>query len=245
MLGPVVISVTAGIVVLLAGLLVNGCRISKLLGGGRSSSDSGNSTAFAVTPLEIRDSALVGSTVARTATLDISGGGWTSTTDNDWIVLRPARSSSHGTARVSLDPKALPPGMHKGAVTLQRMPSGSGPATSAAVAVSFFIQQPILKLSSDGFSYTAKSTEAVFYDTVEVTNAGSGPLTWTAKVEHNSGWITLGATSGNGPGVIPFRIAAAGLTYLGTFRDTVVVEAPGAKNSPGTVGITLRRRRGD
>jgi Viral BACON domain len=238
--GPVVISVTAGVVVLLAGLFVNGCRISKLLGGGRSSSD-GNGVSFAVSPLEIRDSALVGSTAAHVAKIDISGGEWTATADDPWIHVSPTRGNSRATVRVSLDPKTLSPGRHEGTVTVQRQSAGA----SIAVAVSFFIQQPVLDLSSDGFSYTARTSDAVFYDTVEVSNTGSGPLTWAARVAHGASWIALGATSGTAPGVIPFQVSSAGLTPFGTFRDTIVVEAPGAKNSPGKVGITLKRRRSD
>jgi len=236
-LGPVVISLAAGLVVLLAGLFVNGCRISKLLG--RSSSEGGSNAPFAVSPLEVRDSALIGSTAARVTQLDVSGGSWLASADNPWIHLSPTSGSGHGSVRVVLDPQTLTPGLHKGSVTVQqRDASGS----SIAVAVSFFIQQPILNLSSDGFSYTARSSNAVFYDTVEVTNDGSGPLAWTAKVAHGASWVSLGAMSGTAPGEIPLRVSNEGLTIFGTFRDTIVVEAPGAKNSPGKISLSLRRR---
>ena len=49
--------------------------------------------------------------------------------------------------------------------------------------------------------------------------------------------------SGTAPGEIPLRVSNAGLTIFGTFRDTIVVEAPGAKNSPGKISLSLRRRR--
>ena len=236
-LGPVVISLAAGLVVLLAGLFVNGCRISKLLG--RSGSEGGNVTPFAVSPLEVRDSALIGSTAARVAELDVSGRSWLASADNPWIHLSPTSGTGRASVRVVLDPKALTPGLHKGSVTVQQREASGA---SIAVAVSFFIQQPILNLSSDGFSYTARSNNAVFYDTVDVTNDGSGPLSWTAKVANGASWVSLGATSGTAPGQIPLRVSNAGLTIFGTFRDTIVVEAPGAKNSPGKISLSLRRR---
>ena len=236
-MGPVVISVVAGVVVLLAGLFVNGCRISKLLG--RSSESGNGNVAFTVSPLEVRDSALVGSTTTRVAKIDVLGGRWAASSDNSWIHLTPTSGTTRASVSVILDPKTLQPGMHKGSVMVSQQQAAG---TNIAVAVSFFIQQPILDLSTDGFSYTARTSNSVWYDTVEVNNTGTGPLVWTAKVAHGASWITLGATSGTAPGVIPLRVSNEGLTIFGTFRDTIVVESPGAKNSPGKVAMSLKRR---
>ena len=225
---------------MLGGLLVNGCRINKLLG--RSSSDGGsNSGSINVTPSQVRDSAIAGASAMRLTNLAVSNGGtWSAIIGTDWIHVSPASRGSHATVRLALDPKDLTEGLHDGVVMLQSETDG----TSATVAVSFLIQQPVLGVSPGDLHYEARTSTSVFHDTLEVTNKGTGPLIWTATTENHSGWLTLADTSGTGPGRIAVRASYEGLSYFGTFKETIVVDAPGAKNSPMRIEVTLRRRHG-
>jgi hypothetical protein len=233
-LGPVVISLATGTVLLLAGL-VNGCQISKLL-----SASSEATAALVVTPNQIHDSALVGTSTERVATLSVSnGGGWSATTGDSWIRMSPSSGAAHGTVRLSLDPKFLPPGPHEGVVTVSEKESDGA---SVSVDVTFLILQPILSVEPDKLFYTVRTDNSVFNDTLSVTNKGNGPLPWTVRVAHNSRWITLGATSGDGPGKIPVRVSNEGLNYFATYRDTIVVESPGAKNSPARIAVQIKRK---
>jgi hypothetical protein len=236
--GPIVISLAAGVVVLLSGLFVNGCQISRLLS--RSTSDAGGGS-IVVSPSEVVDSALAGETAARVTNLAVSNNGaWFATAGSPWLSVNPPRGGSRATVRLSLDPKSLTPGLHVGTVRLEQQDS-TGPA--ATVAVRFRIQQPVLDVKPGSFNFTARNSNSLFTDTLQVTNDGDGPLLWTATTEHNAGWLTLTNTAGSGPGKIAIRATNAGLPYFGTFNETIIVTAPGAKDSPQRVDVTLRRKK--
>jgi hypothetical protein len=240
-LGPLVISLAAGVIVLVGGLVVNGCQISRLLG--HASTGPGAQGAIDVSPRVVVDSALAGETEPKVRTLAVTNGGtWFATTGSTWISVNPARGGSHANVRLSLDPKDLTPGLHIGSVTLQDHDS-TGP--KASVEVRFRIQQPVLQVKPGNLSYSAGSSNAVFDDTLEVTNDGDGPLVWTATKERNASWLTLTNTSGTGPGKIAVRATNAGLSYFGTFKETIIVTAQGAKDSPKRIDVTLRRRKHD
>jgi hypothetical protein len=236
--GPIVISLAAGVIVLLSGLLVNGCQISRLLS--RSTADPGGGS-IVVSPTEVVDSALAGETAARVTNLAVTNGGaWFATAGTPWISVSPPRGGSRATVRLALDPKSLAPGLHLGAVRLQQQDS-TGPA--ATVAVRFRIQQPVLDVKPGSLSFTARTSSSVFTDTLQVTNDGDGPLVWTATTEHQAGWLTLTNTAGSGPGKIAIRATNEGLSYFGTFNETIIVTAPGAQDSPQRIDVTLRRRK--
>jgi BACON domain-containing protein len=243
-LGPVVISLAAGIIVLLGGLFVNGCQISKLLGrstaGGGSGGDGGGS--IVVTPAQVVDSALAGETAPRVTSLAVNGGTWFATPGSPWISVSPARGGPRANVRLSLDPKDLTPGLHLSTVTLQQHDS-TGPI--ATVTVRFRIQQPVLQVKPSSFSFTPRTSNSVFEDTLEVTNDGDGPLVWSATTENQSGWLTLTNNAGTGPGKIAIRATNEGLSYFGTFKETIIVTAPGAKDSPMRIDVTMRRRKHD
>lgn len=233
-LGPVVISLAAGAAVLLVGL-VNGCQISKLL-----SAASQTSAALIVTPTQVHDSALAGATAARVTNLNVSnGGGWSVTSREPWIRVSPSSGGARGTVQLSLDPQSLAPGPHTGVVTVSEKESDGA---TVSVGVTFLILQPILSVEPPNLFYNVRDANSVFNDTLSVTNRGNGPLIWTARVAHNSHWIALGASSGDGPGKIAVRVSNEGLNYFATYRDTIVVESPGAKNSPALIAVQIKRK---
>ena len=245
--GPVVISLAGAILVLLSGVAVNGCRISKLLssptteaGGG----GGGGGGIIVVVPSLVQDSAIVGTTTMRATDVAVSNGGrWAARSDDDWIHLSPASGGSRATLKVSLDPKELTPGLHRGTVILQEQADSEAQAT---IQVNFRIQQPILAVHPDEFEYRPRNSNTVFRDTISVTNDGDGPLVWTVTTEHHVGWLKFESdTSGTAPGAIAIRASNEGLSYFGTFRETIIISAPGAKDSPQRIEVTLRRRRGD
>jgi hypothetical protein len=238
--GPIVISVAAGLIVLIGGLFVNGCQISRLLGRSTGESPQG---AIDVSPRVVVDSALAGQTAPKVANLAVTNGGtWFATTASSWINVNPTRGASHATVRLSLDPKDLTPGLHIGSVTLQKQDS-TGP--TASVEVRFRIQQPVLVVKPGSFSFTATGSNSVFDDTLAITNDGDGPLVWTATTANHASWLTLTNVAGIGPGKIAVRATNEGLSPYGTFKETIIVTATGATNSPTRIDVTLRRRKHD
>ena len=72
----------------------------------------------------------------------------------------------------------------------------------------------------------------------DISNAGSGDMAWTAT--EDATWFGLSASSGTAPptATVDVSVNITGLT-AGTYIETVLVEAPGAANSPQEVQVTL------
>jgi uncharacterized protein (TIGR03437 family) len=78
--------------------------------------------------------------------------------------------------------------------------------------------------------------------TVSITNAGGGALSWTAASSNNY-WLAIAPASGTAPGTLSVSINPANLA-AGTYAATVQVTASGpttggASGSPASIAITL------
>jgi hypothetical protein len=241
-LGPAVFGWTAGALVLLGGLLVNGCRISKLLSSSNTAPRGGG--VIVVVPSLVRDSAIAGSKDQRVTDVVVSNGGsWSATTADNWIKVSPASGGARATMRLALNPEDLSPGLHQGEVTLQERQDD---AVRATVSVKFLIQQPILAVKPGKFDYRARTGSSVFRDTISITNEGDGPLVWTATTERHSGWLVFETdTTGTAPGALAIKATNQGLSFFGTYKETIIISSPGAKNSPREVEVTIRRKHDD
>ncbi len=71
---------------------------------------------------------------------------------------------------------------------------------------------------------------------VNVTNSGSGSLTFTAASD--SPWLTVNPGNGTAPGSIGVSALLGNLT-VGTYTGHVTVTASGAQNSPATITVTF------
>jgi len=96
---------------------------------------------------------------------------------------------------------------------------------------------PSISLSAGqaGFSYTLGGS-APASQTVNITNAGGGTLTWSAS--SGSSWLTVSPNSGVGAGTLTLAINPAGLTAQ-TYNGAITVTASGATNSPQTISVVL------
>lgn len=72
--------------------------------------------------------------------------------------------------------------------------------------------------------------------TVTISNAGTGTLTWTASADQP--WLSLDATLGTSPAAISVKVTAAGLAP-GTYQANVRVVSTDAANSPLVIPVTL------
>ena len=241
-LGPVVIALAAAVFVLLGGLAVNGCRINELLSSAGTEGGGGGGV-IVVVPTLVRDSAIAGTSTLRETDVSVSNGGrWGASSDDDWIHVSPASGGSRATLKVSLNPRELTPGLHRGAVTLQEDDDADNQAT---VSVNFLIQQPVLAVDPKEIDFRPTNSNTVFHDTIYVTNEGTGPLVWSVTTERHASWLTIESdTSGTAPSAIAIRASNAGLSYFGTYRETIIVSSPGAKGTPKEIEVTMRRRRG-
>lgn len=74
-------------------------------------------------------------------------------------------------------------------------------------------------------------------DSLVVANAGQGTLSWSARLAQRESWLAIvSATSGTAPAKLRVAFNPAGLPS-GVYRDTVVVSAENAMDSPGRVPV--------
>jgi agmatine deiminase len=96
---------------------------------------------------------------------------------------------------------------------------------------------PEIDLSETLFTFDAiEGEKAILYDTLTITNAGSGSLDWDAV--NDSTWLSLDPTSGYAPSNVELEVNTSGLT-VGTYIDTITVSATGAVNTPQKVIVQL------
>lgn len=99
------------------------------------------------------------------------------------------------------------------------------------------VPAPALRLSAGTLSFAGFAGGAnPSAQTIDVTNASAGPLTWTAS--NTQSWLHLSAASGSAPTPLSISVTTAGLA-AGTYSDTITVAAPDATNSPQTISVTL------
>ncbi|HXM38579.1 MAG TPA: pre-peptidase C-terminal domain-containing protein [Gemmatimonadales bacterium] len=223
----------SGLLALLV-LSVATCRLDMLLKSGTNVHPM-----LSVAPKEVRDSARAGSDDIRRASVAITnaGGGtftWSATKDKGWIAVSPTDGSAPGTLNIALDAHGLAPGTYQGNVTVHA--PGTGDST-AAVAVTFVVQRAGL-IVTPGFltRSTNVNSNAVFKDTLRISNSGNGVLVWSAS--KSKSWVTLGTVAGTGPGSVPVTINSSGLA-AGTYTDEIVITAPGSEGSPARIPVTL------
>src|SRR5206468_9036583 len=113
----------------------------------------------------------------------------------------------------------------------------------ATITVTLKIQQSVLVVTPMA---VADSTNAgsgqSFLRTLRIANGGNGSLSWTASHNPAKTWLSFTRTAGGAPDSIPLTVNSAGLS-ANTYRDTVVVTAPGATGSPASIPVTLTVRQ--
>lgn len=223
-----------GAVALLA--LSVACRLDMLL-----KPTNAPQAQLSVTPNEISDTARAHSSETRRAEVAImnSGGGtftWTASERSNWLRLDPRAGDAPGTLTITMDPSDLDAGTYEGDVTIIAK-SGAADSQVTTISVTFVVQRPGLNVSPTSISRSTNiGSGAVFNETIQISNSGTGRLDWTATEEKS--WLSLGATSGNGNGALPVTINSAGLGG-GTYQADIVISAPGALGSPVSVHVTL------
>ena len=85
------------------------------------------------------------------------------------------------------------------------------------------------------FQYTAGGA-APAAQTVSITNAGSGTLSWAASA--SDFWLSVSAASGTAPASLSVSANGANLA-AGTYTGSIQISSPGATGSPASVAVTL------
>lgn len=195
-----------------------------------------------ISPTEVRDSARAGSGDERHASVDITNGGdgnlkWSASEHAPWLTLAPTDGDVPGTLSITMDPEHLDPGVYESDITVLGTSTESADTQVTTVPVTFVVQRPGLNVSPAAIERTTTlNSNETFTETIQVSNSGTGQLSWSASDDKS--WISLGTTSGTGNGSIVVTLNSTGLGG-GTHQGTITVTAPGAVGSPARVAVTL------
>ena len=145
---------------------------------------------------------------------------------------------------IQVDASQLAPGVYTGVVTI--IPVGL-PGSSQAPAISIPIKVTVasgaLAVDKNGLSFTQVAGGSLSAaQTVNVTNAAGTPLNFSASAQTDTGgnWLTVTPANGTTPQALTISVAnAANLPVGTTYTGAVILQAPGASNSPLAIRVTF------
>ncbi len=178
----------------------------------------------------------------------VTGLGWSASTSTQsgggWLSVSPAAGATPGLIAASVSVANLAPGTYQGTITIQ-VPLGT-PATQS-VAVTLTVEAaPTPKLTvapgSLAFEIPAGAGNPPAR-TIQISNAGSGALNWTARAETTAGgnWLEVSPTSGSASATSPATVrvsAVVGSLQAGVYTGSVVAESA-APSQVERVTVTL------
>jgi len=134
----------------------------------------------------------------------------------------------------------LGPGTYQGTITITAPDAANSPQT---VSVTLILGPPAIVLNPASLVFITTVGADPVPQTVEVENAGSGTLGWTASVATQSveNWLSASPTTAVAPSTITVTVNSAGLP-AGAYTGTITIAAlPGvnASNSPQIVTVGL------
>ncbi len=114
-------------------------------------------------------------------------------------------------------------------------------AFGTSVSLPFTVSPgPQIALDKNSLIFTAPGVgSSPPSQTLNISNAGAGTLTWTATPSSTGNWLTVGQGSGTGTTGITVSVAAGSLA-AGTYTGSIAFSAIGAVNSPIVVPVVFR-----
>jgi len=197
--------------------------------------------AIGASPLSLSFTAQQGGANPATQALAISntGGGtltWTASDDATWLSASPASGTGNGAVTVTATLGTLATGTHTGTITL----SATG-ASSVSIPVRLTVTAapvpPAIGASPTSLTFAATQSGAnPTTQTLIISNAGGGTLTWTAS--DNATWLTVSPASGTGNGTVTVSATLSSLA-TGSHSGTITLSAAGAATVTVPVTFTV------
>jgi hypothetical protein len=99
---------------------------------------------------------------------------------------------------------------------------------------------PWLSIMPTSLTFSVQVGETPAQQSLSITNAGGGRLSWTAAIATSSGgpWLSLALTSATAPSTVQVSVNTDGLSP-GNYSGSITVTAPAATGSPQTVTVML------
>ncbi|MDM8527530.1 PKD domain-containing protein [Anaerolineales bacterium HSG24] len=160
-----------------------------------------------------------------TQTLTITNAGlgsfnWTATVPT-WLTLAPLSGTAPSTLTVSANSADMAPGIYTASIIL----SGDGVSNSPyTVPVTLTVPtKPVLTVSPMSLAYNLTAGDAPISQTVNISNTGTGVLSWTA--ESSAEWLTVTDLQGQNQ-TLKVSVDPSALT-AGTYSATINISSNG------------------
>jgi uncharacterized protein (TIGR03437 family) len=197
--------------------------------------------AIAVSQSSLQFSYTPGGTVPPAQTISVTNSGsgsllWTATSSAPWLTVTPTSDAAPSSISVSVSPAGMSPGSYQGTVQITSSGVSNSPV-SIAITLTVASAGPTLAVAPQTLSFQyAIGAAAPPAQTVSITNAGSGTLTWTAS--DSDSWVVLTPLTGSAPATLTISVNPAGLA-AGNYSSNVQVAAAGAAGTPATITVQL------
>jgi glucose/arabinose dehydrogenase len=199
-----------------------------------------SSAAFGISPASLSFTGAAGGPTPSAQSLSVTntGGGsltWAAATSQPWLSVDPIAGTAPATLGVTVSSAGLTAGTYNATISLTSSQASNSPQTVPVTLT--LTSSPALGVSPSSLSFSATPGGAnPAPQSLAVTNAGSGSLTWSAV--SSQPWLSVSPTSGAAPATLTVTAATTGLA-AGTYSVTITVTSPEASNSPRTVPVTV------
>ncbi len=169
------------------------------------------------------------------------GGGdlnWELVSDQPWLFPASVSGTNTGNLDVSVSIAGLASGPYTGHLTVTASGASGSPASvTVNLNIAPVLAPASLQISQSSLDFNARRNEVIPSQNLDITNGGQLPLNWSATVLHTASWLSINPASGTNNGSITVSVTTD-LNPL-TYADTIVIEAPGALNSPAKIPVRL------
>ena len=161
---------------------------------------------------------------------------WTASETGSWLDLSSTSGAGDASVTVSVDISGLTANTFNEDITITAVDADGSPQT-VAVTLNLAEPPPTINLSETLFTFeSTEGAKELLTDLLTVTNTGGGTLNWNGSV--TGPWLSINPASGTAPSDVDVNVNTNGLT-AGVYKDTIVVSAAGATNTPQRAIVEL------
>jgi hypothetical protein len=200
----------------------------------------GSTDTVGASPASLAFSAQSGGTAPAAQAVQVSSSGgvlaWTASASANWLSL----SATSGVTPASFNVSAVTTGLSSGTynATVQIVSKGAQNVTVSIPVTLVIAAQPIILAASPAsLSFLGATTQNPPGQNLNITNAGSGAMSWSASGD--ASWLSVTPASGTAPGSATVNAASVGLA-VGQYTGNVVLTSGQANNSPLLVPASMR-----
>jgi hypothetical protein len=153
-----------------------------------------------------------------------------------WLSVKVGSGKTPSSISISADPAGLPAGTYSGTVIVASPDVANSPIP---VAITLTVEPPALTLAPTALSFTAQAGGVAPAAQLVTTGSSNGTaLGYSLSASSKEAWLSVKQATGTTPKSISISASPAGLS-AGTYSGTVIVDSPGAANSPIPLPVTF------